>query len=80
MKTISRRIQSCFEQLKKDALVLCNFSISPNAPLRKEDRGMDSHRLGISKVKEWFSMTKDIHDLSVRCPKKSWICQDHKFG
>ena len=59
VNTISRRIQSCFEQPKKDAPILyCNFSVSPNAPLRKEDRGMASHRLGISKVKEWFSMRR----------------------
>ena len=58
MNTISRRIQSCFEQPKKDAPILCNFSVSPNAPLRKADRRMASHRLGISKVKEWFSMRR----------------------
>ena len=80
MKAVSRRIQSGFEQFEKDAPVLCNFSISPNAPLRKEDRGMDSHRLGISKVKEWFSMTKDIHDLPFDAPRKVGSVKNHKFG
>ena len=58
MKAVSRRIQSCFEQLEKDAPIFCNLSISPSAQLGKEDRGMASHRFGISKVKEWFSMRR----------------------
>ena len=80
MKTISRRIQSCFEQIKKDAMVLSNFSISPNAPLRKEDRGMASHRLGISKVKEWFSMRRISMTFLFDAPRKVGSVKIISFG